>query len=70
MDLSYSEDSKADMDMNVVMVGKGNFVEIQGTAEGKTFSKKEIDQLLVLAEKGIKELFAIQKDALQGLALS
>ncbi|HLD70098.1 MAG TPA: ribonuclease PH [Candidatus Omnitrophota bacterium] len=69
LDLSYAEDSKADMDMNIVMVGKGNFVEIQGTAEGKTFSKKEIDELLVLAEGGIKELFAIQKDALKGLQL-
>ena len=67
LDLSYSEDSKADMDMNVVMVGRGNFVEIQGTAEGNTFSKKEIDQLLILAENGIKELFAIQKEALKGL---
>ena len=69
LDLSYAEDSKADMDMNIVMVGRGNFVEIQGTAEGKTFSKKEIDELLVLAEKGIEELFAIQKEALKGLTL-
>lgn len=68
LDLSYVEDSKADMDMNIVMVGRGNFVEIQGTAEGKTFSKKEVDQLLVLAEKGIKELFAIQKAALPQLS--
>ncbi len=69
LDLSYAEDSKADMDMNIVMVGRGNFVEIQGTAEGKTFSKKEIDELLVLAEKGIKELFTIQKESLKGLTL-
>lgn len=68
LDLSYAEDSKADMDMNVVMVGKGSFVEIQGTAEGKTFSKQEVDQLLVLAEKGIKELFVIQKAALPQLS--
>ncbi len=69
LDLNYLEDSKADMDMNVVMVGRGNFVEIQGTAEGKTFSKNEIDQLLVLAQKGISELFAIQKEALNGLEI-
>ena len=70
LDLNYLEDSQADMDMNVVMVGKGNFVEVQGTAEGKTFSKNEIDQLLILAQKGINELFAIQKEALNGLEIS
>ena len=64
LDLNYAEDSKADMDMNVVMVGKGNFVEVQGTAEGKTFSKNEIDQLLALAQNGIHQLFVIQKEAL------
>jgi len=61
LDLNYIEDSKAEMDMNVVMVGKGKFVEVQGTAEGDPFSKKEMDGLLKLAEKGIKELYAIQK---------
>lgn len=61
LDLPYEEDSGADMDMNVVMVGKGKFVEIQGTAEKDPFSKKNMDQLLKLAEKGIKELKAIQK---------
>jgi len=49
------------MDMNVVMVGKGKYVEVQGTAEGKAFSKSEMDQLLDLAKNGIKELVAIQK---------
>jgi len=61
LDLDYKEDSNAEMDMNVVMVGKGKFVEVQGTAEGKAFSKGEMDQLLDLAKDGIKELVAIQK---------
>ncbi len=61
LDLNYVEDSNAEMDMNVVMVGKGKFVEVQGTAEGTPFSKKEMDGLLKLAEKGIKELLVIQK---------
>lgn len=61
LDLAYEEDSTADMDMNIVMVGKGKFVEIQGTAEKEPFDKKEIDTLLKLAEKGIKELFLIQR---------
>ena len=60
LDLPYEEDSNADMDMNVVMVGKGKFVEIQGTAEKDPFSKKDMDALLKLAEKGIKELKVIQ----------
>lgn len=61
LDLNYEEDSSADMDMNVVMVGGGKFVEVQGTAEKKPFSKKEMDQLLDLAGKGIRELISIQK---------
>src|SRR3989338_3973678 len=67
LDLNYEEDSSADMDMNVVMVGHGEFVEIQGTAEGKPFSKKQSDGLLKLAGKGINELFQIQKKNLAGL---
>ncbi len=69
LDLDYSEDSKADMDMNVVMVSNGGFVEVQGTAEGKTYSKDEMDKLLDIAQKGINELFAMQKDALNGLEI-
>lgn len=65
LDLTYEEDSKADIDMNVVMVGKGEFVEVQGTAEGRTFSKKQMDDLLTLAKKGIGELFDIQKEHLK-----
>ncbi len=67
LDLNYKEDSKADMDMNVVMVGKGEFVEIQGAAERKPFSKKQSDALLNLAQKGIRELIMIQKQHLKGL---
>jgi len=62
LDLNYEEDSQAEMDMNVVMVGEGGFVEVQGTAEGKPFSKKEMDKLLDLAKKGIVELVKIQRD--------
>ena len=62
LDLAYEEDSKADMDMNVVMLGNGSFVEVQGTAEGAPFTKKELDRLLTLAQKGIEELVAIQKN--------
>ena len=65
LDLTFEEDSKADMDMNVVMVGKGEFVEVQGTAEGKTFSKHQMDELVGLAKKGINELMEIQKDVLK-----
>ena len=64
LDLDYIEDSKAEVDMNVVMVGSGLFVEIQGTAEGKPFAKKDMDAMLALADKGIQALFLIQKKAL------
>ena len=64
LDLPYEEDSNAQMDMNVVMVGSGDFVEVQGTAEGKTFNKVQMDQLLDLAKQGIEELFVLQKQAL------
>jgi len=66
LDLKYDEDSNAEMDMNVVMVGKGDFVEVQGTAEGKPFSKEKMDELMDLAAKGIKELVGIQKQYLEG----
>ncbi len=67
LDLDYIEDSKAEVDMNVVMVGKGQFVEVQGTGEGGTFSDAQMSALLKLAKKGIKELVAIQKKNLPGL---
>lgn len=69
IDLNYVEDSAADMDMNVVMVGKGKFIEVQGTAEGKPFSKTDLDKLLDLAKAGIKELVGIQKKNLGGLEI-
>ena len=61
LDLEYSEDVNADVDMNVVMTGKGEFVEIQGTAEGSPFSRQKFEELLKLAEKGISELISLQK---------
>jgi len=64
LDLDYAEDSSCDTDMNVVMTGKGGFIEVQGTAEGASFSKKELDALLGLADKGIRKLVALQKKAL------
>jgi ribonuclease PH len=67
LDLCYSEDSRAGVDFNVVMTDKGEFVELQGTAEGKPFSKEAIDGLIALADKGIKQLFEEQKKALAGL---
>jgi len=62
-DLDYPMDFAAAVDMNVVMTGKGKFVEIQGTGEEATFSEKELAELLKLAKKSIKELTAIQKSA-------
>ncbi|MBC8275312.1 MAG: ribonuclease PH [Chloroflexi bacterium] len=67
LDLCYEEDYRAAVDFNVVMTDKGEFVELQGTAEGAPFSKETIDNLLALAEKGIKQLFKIQKVALAEL---
>ncbi len=64
LDLCYDEDGNAAVDFNVVMTSKGEFVEIQGTAEGKPFSKSTVDELLALAEKGIKQLFQIQQSIL------
>ncbi len=65
LDLEYVEDVDCDTDMNVVMTGAGHFVEVQGTAEGVAFTRREMDQLLVLAEKGIGELMQMQQAALQ-----
>jgi len=64
LDLNYEEDSRAEVDMNVVMTGDGKFVEIQGTAEESVFTRKEMDQLTRIAQKGIKELTRIQKKVL------
>ncbi len=64
LDLPYAEDSRAEVDMNVVMTGSARFVEVQGTAEGMAFSRGELDQMLALAESGIAKLTALQKSAL------
>lgn len=64
LDLEYVEDVACDTDMNVVMTGLGHYVEVQGTAEGAAFTRKEMDELLRLAEKGIAELVGLQQRAL------
>ncbi len=65
LDLAYEEDSRADVDMNIVMTSKGEFIEIQGTAERRTFSRKQMDKLLELAENGISGLIELQKSLLK-----
>jgi ribonuclease PH len=62
LDLPYVEDSKAEVDMNVVMTSLGGFVEVQGTAEGAPYSRAELDALLALAEQGINEIIALQQE--------
>lgn len=62
LDLNYSEDSNAEVDMNIAMTGSGKFVEIQGTAEENPFSRNELDDMLALASKGIEELINFQKN--------
>lgn len=62
VDLAYNEDSRADVDMNVVMTSEGRFVEVQGTAEGLAFSRSELDDLLVLAEGAIEEIIDVQRE--------
>ncbi|MEM8981593.1 MAG: ribonuclease PH [Pseudomonadota bacterium] len=64
LDLDYAEDSKAETDMNIVMNDGGGFIEVQGTAEGHAFRRNELDAMLELADKGIKELMALQSDLL------
>jgi ribonuclease PH len=61
LDLPYREDATAEVDMNVVMTSEGRFVEVQGTAEGKAFTRGELDSMLGLAEKGIGELIDLQR---------
>jgi ribonuclease PH len=61
LDLAYDEDSKADVDMNIVKTGDGRFIEVQGTAEGPPFERKALDELMELADGGIRELVALQK---------
>lgn len=64
LDLPYVEDANAEVDMNVVMLGSGDYVEVQGTAEGAAFGRPALDQLLSLAEKGIGEIIEMQKATL------
>jgi len=64
LDLDYAEDANCDTDMNVVMNDGGGFIELQGTAEGHAFRREELDALLLLAQKGISELFTLQREAL------
>lgn len=65
LDLCYVEDSSAEVDMNVVMSSDGTLIEVQGTAEGKTFSRSELNEMLDLAEKGITEIFEVQKSLIK-----
>jgi len=62
LDLPYVEDSRAEVDMNVVMTSEGRFVEVQGTAEGQPFTRGELDSMLGLAEKGIREIIDLQRE--------
>jgi len=66
LDLCYAEDMAADVDLNVVMTHRGEYVEVQGTAEGEPFDRAMLDQLLDLAEKGIRELLVLQREVLRG----
>ena len=64
LDLDYSEDVRAEVDMNIVMTSTGRFIEVQGTAEGLPFSRSELDDLLGLAEHGIAEILDHQAEVL------
>jgi ribonuclease PH len=67
LDLDYDEDSTSEVDMNIIMTGAGKFIEIQGTAEKEPFAKKEMDDMLALAKKGITELVSAEKHVLKGI---
>ena len=67
IDLAYEEDSNADVDMNVVKTGGGQFIEVQGTAEGLPFERSVLDALLVLADAGVQELVALQRSVVGDL---
>lgn len=69
LDLCYAEDSNAVVDMNIVMTGKGEYVEVQGTGEEHPFTRQQLAQLLELGEQGVAELIKIQQDALGDIAL-
>ena len=67
LDLAYEEDSKADVDMNVIKTSDGRFIEVQGTAEGQPFDRTVLDTLLALADKGIRDLIGFQKEIVGGI---
>src|SRR5207302_10256957 len=65
LDLKYEEDSRAEVDMNVVCTGDGRFIEVQGTAEGLPFSREQMDELLELGRKGVEQLIGVQREAIE-----
>jgi ribonuclease PH len=67
LDLTYEEDSRAEVDMNIVMTGSGRFVEVQGTAESAPFTRKKLDQMAEMAKEGIREILDVQKKTLAAL---
>jgi ribonuclease PH len=67
LDLAYEEDSKADVDMNIVKTGDGRFIEVQGTAEGPPFDRAALDELMALADAGVRQLVALQREILGDL---
>ena len=69
LDLCYEEDSGAEADFNIVMTSKGDFVEVQGTAEGMPYSRHALDEVLSVADQGISELFSIQQDAIDNASV-
>ena len=70
IDLDYEEDSKAEVDMNVVMTGAGKFIEVQGTAEKEPFKREDLNKLIVLAQKGIEDIIHTQKNILKGIKIA
>ena len=68
LDLCYAEDSRAEVDMNVVMTENGDLIEVQGTAEGAPFSRAQLNELLDLAESGLRRIFAAQRETLEQVA--
>ena len=68
LDLCYEEDSDADADFNIVMTEEGDFVEVQGTAEGMPYSRHALEEVLSVAENGIRQLFALQQEAIAAAA--
>src|SRR6185369_7336209 len=70
LDLKYDEDSRAEVDMNVVCTGDGRFIELQGTAEREPFSRSQMDELVALASRGIETLVGIQKKIISGTEIS